>query len=224
MNTKSHSGVDTLDLQMEVKFSDSDQYTFEGYGAVYNNVDAGHDIIVPGAFSGTLAKAQAGQMPKMLWQHDPSQPIGAWTALASESKGLHVKGKILPSVAKGAEVYALMKEKAVDGLSIGYVTKDFERDGGIRKLKSLNLFEISVVTFPMNAEALISDVKNIQSIREIEHILREAGVPGAFAKLVAAHGFDEAKARLSSDQRDADEGQMLSSIMQQLNQLKEKMK
>ena len=74
------------------------------------------------------------------------------------------------------------------------------------------------------AEALISDVKNIQSIREIEHILREAGVPGAFAKLVAAHGFDEAKARLSSDQRDADEGQMLSSIMQQLNQLKEKMK
>lgn len=181
-----------------------------GYGAIYGNVDQGGDVLAMDAFKGCLAKiAAGGPRPKMLWQHDPSRPIGVWDTISSDSRGLFLQGRVLSDVAKGRETLALLRAKAIDGLSIGYKTIEQEYQetgrGTVRHIKEAELWETSVVTFPMNREATVTDVKQLGSPREVEQILRKAGVPGAFAKLVALHGFEEAENRLKQDSRDGGE-------------------
>lgn len=187
-------------LPLEIKAEDDG--TISGYGSVFNVKDQGGDMLVPGAFKSSLTKS----LPKMLWQHDPRAVIGVWTKAAEDSKGLHVEGRVLPEVAKGAEALALLRAKAIDGLSIGYITKDYEIEGAghdrLRKLKEVTLPEVSIVTFPMNTEATVTDVKQLSGPREVETLLREAGVPGTFAKLVALYGYDEAKSRLKTGRRE----------------------
>ena len=133
---------------------------FSGYGAVFNNEDMGRDVILPGAFAKSLQARPAGKV-KMLFQHDPSEPIGIWTDLAEDKKGLRVKGKLILETTKGRETHALMRAGAVDGLSIGFRSlKDrFDRAKGVRYLEQLDVPEISVVTFPLNPRATISTVK-----------------------------------------------------------------
>ena len=190
-------------LPLEIKAEDNG--AISGYGSFFNVKDRGGDMLISGAFKKTLE----GPMPKMLWQHDPRQVIGVWTKAAEDSKGLHLEGRILPEVAKGAEALALLRAKAIDGLSIGYITKDYEITGTgharVRQLKAVVLPEVSVVTFPMNTEATVTEVKQLGSPRDVENILRDAGVPGAFAKLVALHGFKGAENRLENGRRDGDE-------------------
>ena len=202
---------------------------FSGYAAIYGNVDQGGDIVEKGAFDESLeCHKGAGTMPKMLWHHNPREVIGVYTKFESDDYGLRAEGKLLTAIPLAAQAYVLMKAKAVDGLSIGYRTvKAATDDMGNRLLKTLNLYETSVVTFPMNQLATVSDVKQLTSIRDVERLLRDAGVPANFAKLVASHGYEEAKSIIEQKQRDAagedevTEEQKL--LMIRIQQLKEKL-
>lgn len=222
------NGIEQKAVSFEIKELDADG-TVVGYGAVYGNIDRGADLIEPQAFDSWLTKRAAAQVaaPKMLWQHDPSKPIGVWHEITSDSRGLLMKGKVVSETVLGREAVALMKAGAVDGLSIGYRTtdSDFEKrnSGTIRLIKGADLWETSIVTFPMNPEARVTDVKQLSTVRDVERILSDAGVPNAFAKLVAGHGFDEAQRRIERKQREAatEDDAGLSALMTELKKLKE---
>ncbi len=129
-----------------------------GYASLFGKRDQGGDVVQPGAYAGSLARlVSAGRRVKMLWQHDPGQPIGVWDEVREDGRGLWVRGRILADVAKGREAAALLAAGAIDGLSIGYRTLRAERDGkGRRLLTELDLWEVSLVTFPMLPEARVA--------------------------------------------------------------------
>ena len=163
-----------------------DDGAFEGYASTFGNVDQGYDVVMPGAFAKSLATRPAPQI-KMLWQHDPSQPIGVWTDATEDSKGLYVKGRLLKQVAKGAEAHALMKAGVIDSMSIGYRTMEADfTQSGVRQLKEVGLFEVSLVTFPMNDQATVTTVKDFNP-RDVERGLREAGLSRSDAVKAVAY-------------------------------------
>lgn len=176
----------TMDFAFELKAS-KDDGSFEGYGSVFNITDQGGDIVVPGAFLDTLtAQKAAGRMPAMLWQHRQAEPIGVYTSMEEDSVGLKVSGQLALKTARGAEAYELMKMGALSGMSIGYRSRDdsYDRVSGVRTLKKLDLFELSLVTFPMNDASRVASVKSIetmQTIRDAEDFLRESGLSRAAA-------------------------------------------
>lgn len=139
-------------------FTVSEGRLVEGYASLFNRRDQGGDVVLPGAYADSLkAMAKAGRRVKMLWQHDPSQPIGVWDEVREDGQGLWVKGRLLNDVEKGREAVALLEAGAIDGLSIGYRTVKAERDGkGQRLLSELELWEVSLVTFPMLPEARVA--------------------------------------------------------------------
>ncbi len=141
--------------------------TFEGYASLFHVEDLSHDVIAPGAFRDTLAKRGTGGI-RMLYQHDPNEPIGIWEQLAEDGRGLKVKGRLLPEIVRAREVLALMKAGALEGLSIGFRTEKGVRDprSGIRKLTKIDLWEISVVTFPMQPGATVTTIKSGARIDE----------------------------------------------------------
>lgn len=151
--------LENLGLSLDTK-AVADDGTFEGYASTFGNEDLGRDVVVKGAFAKSLKARPAGRV-KMLFQHSTDEPIGVWTGLVEDAKGLKATGKLILDTAKGRETYALMKAGALDGLSIGFKTlKDtFDRTKGIRYLKEVDLFEISVVTFPMNPASTVTAVK-----------------------------------------------------------------
>lgn len=131
--------------------------TFEGIAAVFGNRDLGGDVIEEGAFTATLAAKQGKRFP-LLWQHDSKEAIGA--VIAAETKaGLVVKGKLSLAVGKAREAYELLKDGAISGLSIGYETVKEKVAGSTRYLKEVRLWEVSLVTFPMNELAQVTGVK-----------------------------------------------------------------
>lgn len=128
-----------------------------GYASLFGRPDQGGDIVGPGAYDASLKRfADTGRRVKMLWQHDPMQPIGIWEEVRADATGLFVKGRLLQDVARGREAAALIAAGAIEGLSIGYRTRRAERDPqGRRLLTELELWEVSLVTFPMLAEARV---------------------------------------------------------------------
>ncbi len=128
-----------------------------GYASLFGTQDQGGDIVVQGAYRSSLgALQQAGRRVKMLWQHDPSKPIGIWDEVYEDAKGLWVKGRILNAIAQGREAAALIAAQAIEGLSIGYRTvKAAKNDKGQRLLQELELWEVSLVTFPMLPSARV---------------------------------------------------------------------
>lgn len=133
-------------------------HVIEGYASLFGKRDQGNDVVMGGAYGASLARlAAAGRRVKMLWQHNPTQPIGVWDEVREDATGLWVKGRILGDVEKGREAVALLAAGAIDGLSIGYRTVKSERDGkGQRLLTELELWEVSLVTFPMLPEARVA--------------------------------------------------------------------
>ena len=133
---------------------------FEGYASLFGLADLGKDMVVPGAFAASLARRGARGV-RMLWQHDPGEPIGRWLSIEEDARGLRVRGKLNLAVARAREIHALMKEGAVDGLSIGFRVERarHDRTRGLRRLERLDLWEISLVTFPMLPGARVSGVK-----------------------------------------------------------------
>lgn len=182
--------------------------TIEGYGSVFGVRDAYDDIIAPGAFVASLSAHQAaGTMPAMLWQHDADEPIGVWLEMAEDKTGLRAKGRLALETTRGKEAYALLKLGALNGLSIGFISKQwsYDRESDIRTLTEIDLWEVSLVTFPANGKARVSNVKaadiaGIKTIRQAEQALRDAGCSADTAKALIA----EVK-RIALEERDVQE-------------------
>lgn len=142
---------------------------FSGYASVFGEVDLGRDTIERGAFRQSLVERGAAQV-RMLYQHDPAEPIGAWKTIREDARGLYVEGMLSPGVARAREVFSLMKTGALDGLSIGFRSVKARTDAktGVRRILEAELWEISVVTFPMLPSARVSDVKHARFFRDRE--------------------------------------------------------
>lgn len=153
------------DLAIEIKDIGESDGSFLGLASVYGNEDLGGDIVEPGAFTKTLSD-KGGEVP-LLWQHNTREPIGIGK-LTDTAKGLEIQGKLVLSVGKAKEAYDLMKNRVIKGLSIGYDTVRDEVKGGKRMLKELKLWEVSVVTFPMNELANVQFVKSDDLLARIE--------------------------------------------------------
>ena len=159
--------------QVDFQVSDvSDEGTITGYGSVFGALDAGNDIVLPGAFKKSLA-ARGGKPIPMLWNHIDSFPIGKWTEVSEDERGLKLTGKFTMASTKAQEIHALAKDQVISGLSIGYKTKnaDVDESTGIRRLKELDLWEVSVVTFPMLDIAQIDTVKSDEGSIGLEEFL-----------------------------------------------------
>lgn len=133
---------------------------FEGYASLFGAADLGKDMVMPGAFTQSLARRGPGGV-KLLWQHDPAEPIGRWLTVAEDRRGLHVRGRLNLAVARAREIHALLRDGAIDGLSIGFRATKARTDPRtkLRRLIEVDLWEISVVTFPMLPDARIRAVK-----------------------------------------------------------------
>ncbi len=167
---------------------------FSGYASLFGVVDLGRDLVEPGAFSAALRRRGSGGV-RMLYQHEPGEPIGVWETLREDGRGLWVSGR-LAATARGNDVRELLKSGAIDGLSIGFRTIRARRDPatGVRRIIEADLWEISIVTFPMLPGARVERVKAAPTEREFERWLRrEAGLSRAAAKTVIARGYGDLK-------------------------------
>ena len=164
---------------------------FEGHGSIFGNVDLGGDIVVKGAFEKSLTTHKAaGSLPAMFWMHDPARVAGKWLDMSEDDKGLRVKG-VLADTPLGNEIHTLLKMDAVGGLSIGYTTGKSGYDkAGNRLIKEAELWEVSVVSLPMNPLAQVQHVKSqlsaageyVPTVREFERILRDVGCSKSVAR------------------------------------------
>ncbi|MBV0891931.1 HK97 family phage prohead protease [Paracoccus sp. Z118] len=176
------------DLGLELKFAGGAPAltateagsVIEGYASLFGVADQGGDVVMPGAYAASLARlaAQGGKV-RMLWQHDPLRPIGVWEEIREDGRGLWVRGRLLAEVAQAREAAALVEAGAIDGLSIGYRTVRAERDAeGRRRLAEVELWEVSLVTFPMLPEAKVG--------RKSGELDEAAGLAAALREAAAA--------------------------------------
>jgi HK97 family phage prohead protease len=142
----------------------------EGYASLFGEVDQARDMVMPGAFTQTLRNRGLRRIP-MLFQHDPSEPVGIWLELREDMRGLWARGRLIPEVARGRELLALVREGAIDGLSIGYRTVRGRIDPKtrIRRLYQVDLWEVSIVTFPLLTGARVHAVKSLQGARRLSN-------------------------------------------------------
>ena len=133
---------------------------FAGYASLFDVPDMGNDIIAPGAFAESLAR-RGPRGIKLLFQHDAAQPIGVWKTLREDARGLYAEGQLSLDNSKARDILALLRSGAIDGLSIGFRAVTASRSGksGPRRLTKIDLWEISVVTFPMLPGARVTSVK-----------------------------------------------------------------
>lgn len=187
-----------LQIPLEIK-SVSETGVFSGYGSVFHNEDSYGDVVRPGAFKKSLAEwAKKGRLPPMLWQHDRREPIGVFTKMVEDEKGLFVEGRLLiDDIPQARAAYALLKEKALGGMSIGYreILIEQDHDEKVTNLLELDLWEVSVVTFPANEEATVDSVKSalagggLPTLPEFEKFLRDAGFSKSQSVSIASHGL-----------------------------------
>ena len=191
----------TLDVKMQIKELDTETGVFVGLASTFGgSPDAYGDVIEKGAFTKTIKEnGYGGNGIKMLWQHQISEPIGVWETVIETEKGLEVVGKIATGASKGRDVYELLKVGAVNTLSIGFNAVDVEKKIGFNLIKSVDLFEISLVTFPANSRATINQVKAVLesddsdtvNIRGLEKLLRDANGFSREAAKYVIHKFKE---------------------------------
>lgn len=167
-------------LPLEIKASDvAGSGEFAGYAAVFGNVDLGGDVILPGAFERTLADhKKRGVTPPLLWSHDTHVVLGRVNDLREDRKGLYAEARLSLGTTAGAETYALLRDRAVGGMSIGYSTvREDAGDRRARLLKEIELYEVSLVAVPMNPDARVTAVKaalDCAHPRELDRLLRDA--------------------------------------------------
>ena len=175
-----------LDCRFEVK-AVGDDGVIEGYGSVFDVRDSYSDIVVKGAFAASIKSHRENKsMPAMLWQHDTSTILGVWTEMSEDSNGLKLKGKLAMDTVKGKEAHALLKMGALNGLSIGFMSKQAQYDEKteIRTLTEVEIWETSIVTFPANTKARVTHVKSADDLatpKDAERILRDSGFSKADA-------------------------------------------
>jgi len=211
-------GREIRSFALQIKAAGEDG-SVEGYGSMFGVRDAYDDVIAAGAFADSLAAhRKAGTMPAMLWQHSSNEPIGIWTEMVEDAKGLKIKGQLALATARGKEAHELLKMGALNGLSIGFVSKQwaYDRESEIRTLTEIELWEVSLVTFPANQAARVTNVKaadiaELKSIRQLERALRDAGLSEGSAK-----AFVAAAKRIALDERDAHEAAAAMKAAQRL--------
>lgn len=201
-----------LQMPFEVKSVD-ETGVFSGYGSVFGVVDSYRDVVQKGAFVQSLRRWQEkGRLPPVLWQHDRSQPIGVFTKMVEDERGLYVEGRLLADdVPQAKSALALLKAGALGGLSIGYreVAAEFDAETKTSRVQEVDLWEVSVVTFPANEAATVDSVKSglaegrLPTLAEFEKFLREAGFSKSQATCVASHGL-RVLLREAADVNDAD--------------------
>ena len=203
--------------ELKADQADDGTRTVEGYGSVFGNADSYGDIVMPGAFLESLK----ARKPKMLWQHRSDMPVGVWDEVEEKKRGLWMRGRILPT-AMGNDAYTLLKAGALDGLSIGFTTRKYEIDQTkkVRRLTEVELFETSLVTFPANDKATVTNVKAAhESERDFEQFLREAGYSREAAKIVVARGFKalsgQREAGAEVDTQHAADAERLAALINQ---------
>lgn len=161
----------------------------EGYGATFDGIDSYGDSIKAGAFAESIQRAA----PLMLWQHRQDSPIGRWTDLREDSRGLYVRGQINMATAAGRDAYSHLREQDISGLSIGYRIPPggAESRGDVRLLKAIDLAEISVVSMPADPRARVTAVKSHrpETLRELERALQDLGYSRRQAAAIAQKGF-----------------------------------
>lgn len=156
-----------------------DNGVFEGYGSVFGVEDWYRDIVAKGAFTKSLAAHKLkGSLPSLCWQHDQEKVVGVYEEMKEDDYGLFLRGRLLKDdVALAREAYALMKAKAVTGLSVGIRVKvsEYDQNADVRTIKEAELWEVSLVTWPANDLARVESVKGIKDITGLERYLRDAG-------------------------------------------------
>jgi HK97 family phage prohead protease len=199
---------ETRSFSLEMKANDDG--SVEGYGSVFSVIDTYADIMAKGSFVKSLNEHKsAGTMPAMLWQHDSDKPIGVWTEMIEDEKGLKVKGKLALDTEKGKEAHTLLKMGALNGLSIGFISREWTYDAktDIRTLTDVDLWEVSLVTFPANKKSRITSVKRadipqITTLKEAEKSLRDVGFSQDAARAFVSH-----VKQVAQNERDAQEVQ-----------------
>lgn len=180
-----------ITANFEIKGVEEDG-TFTGYASVFNVIDSQNDAILKGAFEKTIKKRK-GDI-KMLWQHKVDEPIGNFIYLREDSHGLLVKGKLMLDVQRAKEAYALLQSGVINGMSIGYAVleADYNDEIGVRLIVEVDLFEVSLVTFPANEDAVITSVKNseISTMRDMQKLLVKKGYSYKEAEAIAARQFE----------------------------------
>jgi HK97 family phage prohead protease len=201
--------IKSLDLSLK---ADGAEGEFTGYGSVFDVLDSYGDKITKGAFTQSLV----ARMPKMLWQHNMAEPIGKWTEAREDAKGLYLRGKLSIGTTRGRDAYELIKDGALEGLSIGYrvASGGAAREGNVRVLKQVDLYEVSLVTMPALNVATLESVKSGSfSEEDLEDLLKVNGFSRTAAKAVVARGFkgyrdvlrEAGVAGPEIDQREADD-------------------
>lgn len=183
----------------------------EGYASVFDVVDAYGESVAPGAFADTLAaRVGTSKAPKLLWQHNTREPIGRWGTLAEDSRGLFVRGQLNMATQRGREAFAHVAAGDLDGLSIGFISQveEWDHESDIVVLKKIDLWEVSLVTFPANEAATLTAVKQVfdgetPSIRDLERALRDAGLSVSKAKALLKGGYGALGSRDASEDVEA---------------------
>jgi HK97 family phage prohead protease len=193
----------------------ADDGTFSGYGSVFGVLDTYGEIVAPGAFKASIKAIKASGDPlPALWQHRSDEPIGGYTSIAEDERGLRVEGWLLKdAIPRAAQAHALMRARLVKGLSIGYYVLDdsWNDKEKTRTLKKLDLVEISIVTFPANPAAQIDAIKSriargdLPTLPEFERILREAGFSKTQSAVIANRGLRELLDRSESGEPETSE-------------------
>lgn len=206
---------------MELRFEGNTR-KFRGYASTFNGNDSYGDTILPGAYLKTLAD---NGMPKMFFAHDWGLPVGKWLSAVEDEKGLLVEGELTPGNPQSDAILAAMKHGTVDGLSIGFRLSegDYERkkDGG-RIIKSVSkLYEISIVNFPADGDARVSEIRSeeideLQTIRDFENFLREAG---GFSKSTATSIVAKAKKLFATQRESEEEEKMATQLLERVKKL-----
>lgn len=221
----------TVNFEIKQKEEDENFFFFSGYASTFGNVDRGNDIIEKGAFVETLSN----MMPKLLWQHDMSEPLGVFTEAKEDEIGLFVRGKLPKedTLVKG-RVIPQMNVGSIESMSIGFTTRDAERreigDDIVRIIKKVDLWETSLVTLPMNPKAKVVNLKSLDIQRdEVKSFIDKVAKFKDIEKLLGEFGFDkgEAKALISrvkciarDEQASRDEKAALNNLVDELKQFR----
>lgn len=210
---------------LRIKSFDDEKGIIEGYGSVFGNIDSYGDVIDSKAFDETIETlSKGGDSIKMLWQHNPTQPIGVWTEVTKDNYGLKLKGRLTRGVEKAEEALKLLKDSAINGLSIGFIIPkggiNFDSTIKANIISKAILKEVSIVTFPANELAKLSNVKTDYDLasykRHIEQILRDGGLTKEDALEIISRGVRMP----AKDQSDSDLADVAEYLKQEINKIK----
>jgi len=210
--------------------------TFSGYLSVFDVIDSYREVVAPGAFRSTLSKwTEKGRLPPLLWQHRSGEPLGPFTRMEEDKRGLYFEAQLLVNdIARAREAYALLKNKVIGGMSIGFSInpdgEEYDSRAGVVVLRDIDLWEGSLATFPANEAAQVSDVKgrefierirastergNLPTIRDFEDAMREVfAFSRDKAKALASLGLGQLQREAGSKEASPTLAEILEAVKQ----------